>query len=111
MDTPTWETGPSSNLEPVPRSIRSDTPTVDIQSDLLVRARRARVKIRHRSDERAASIALGDLLRRPRAECTPSTFGLDERELRAEARRLYASGWSLADITAVLAVEPVRAAS
>jgi hypothetical protein len=35
-----------------------------------------------------------------------STFGLTEPELRSEARRLYAAGWTVAEITAVLAVEP-----
>lgn len=40
----------------------------------------------------------------------PWTFGLDERQLRAEARRLHSLGWSVDEITVVLAIAP-RAAS
>lgn len=38
----------------------------------------------------------------------PSTFELTEAELRREARRLYRAGWSAAEITAVIAIEPLE---
>lgn len=108
MDTPTWETGRSSNLQPVPRSNSIDTPNVDVESDLLLRGRRARVAIRCRNERRRASLELDQLLPRGRAESTPSTFLLTDAELRKEARRLFVQGWSVEDICAVLAVERVR---
>lgn len=84
----------------------SSNDTDDLAADLALRGRMARVAIRHRWDQRRASWELDQLVPRPRAVYTPCTFGLEEHELRAEARRLYAAGWGVADIVSVLAVEP-----
>lgn len=74
----------------------------DLAGDLALRGRRARVALRHRRDERRASLELDQLVGRPRAEYTPSTFLLSPDELRAEARRLYGQGWSVEDVCSVL---------
>jgi hypothetical protein len=39
----------------------------------------------------------------------PSTFSLDADELRREANRLVAAGWSVAEVCVVLDVQPVVA--
>jgi hypothetical protein len=41
----------------------------------------------------------------PRETEPPSTFGLDEVDLRKEARRLYALGWTVAEVEQRLAVK------
>jgi len=47
----------------------------------------------------------------PPAPRTPSTFGMTPDEIRAEAERLLAAGWSRSEVRAVLAPpEPVAAA-
>jgi hypothetical protein len=88
-----------------PRTRTTEMPP-GIDRDLAERARRSRVKLAHRCDRRRASLELEQLAPRPKPTPRPCTFGLNERELRAEARRLHATGWSIDDITAVLAVEP-----
>ena len=40
---------------------------------------------------------------------SPSTYGLTADQLRAEANRLVAAGWSPGEVRQVLAVEPRRA--
>lgn len=40
----------------------------------------------------------------PEPAADPSTFGLGDDELRSHANELYRSGWSMAEILAVLAV-------
>jgi hypothetical protein len=41
---------------------------------------------------------------RDRPPIHPETFGLSDDEVRAESRRLFAAGWSVAEIQAVLDV-------
>jgi hypothetical protein len=55
---------------------------------------------------RRISRELDNLLEVDIASVKPSTFSLTLAEIKAEANRLYAAGWTVAEITAVLAIEP-----
>jgi len=69
-------------------------------------AARARLRARrhHRAVIRRLDTLIEDLDGPPLDTPHPGAYGLTERELRAHARELYRSGWSIQEINSVLDV-------
>jgi hypothetical protein len=114
VSPPGKETGPPRS-EPVPEvaALDDDTSKGTMDSEFpataAINPAPCRIDwskvIRRRRAQRELSVLLAEMY--PPKPWTPSTYGLEPSELRAEARRLYATGWNVQEIRDTLELEPV----